>query len=35
MNRETIRKCKDNHIQPWYLEDLIVSGSPDLIFEKE
>lgn len=33
MNKEIIRKCRDNHIQPWYLEDLIMSGSPDLVYE--
>lgn len=31
--KEIIKKCKDNNIEPWYLVDLIMSGSPDLVYD--
>lgn len=31
--KEIIQKIKNNNIQPWYLEDLIVSGSYGLVEE--
>ena len=31
--KEIIQKTKNNNIQPWYLEDLIVSGSYGLVEE--